>query len=199
MFNAFCDAKELCRHAKSAEDCVRLVAKKSTLHWVAREFKERSCGDRTRVLTRAHSFTKKDILNALRWQTSATAAAFFVYIQRRSSWEDVLYFNRLLQDDRTNSFRKRIGVEKRDEFLWSVDANEAPESIRGLIQMFSGETAASSKCDVLAAYPAHVVWLSLNAKQERSLFAHGHTSARLPSSLKWRDGNRKTQETIRER
>lgn len=71
--------------------------------------------------------------------------------------------------------RERAGTSTKDEVLRKVDDDEVPKSFLGLRQIYSDMTAACFKYNVVLAYPVHLVWLSLNAKQKRYLSAHGHT------------------------
>lgn len=64
---------------------------------------------------------------------------------------------------------KKAGV------LWSFRDDEMPNSLSGLVQMYSDETATSPKRHAALAYPLHLLYLNLNAKQRKYLRDHGET------------------------
>lgn len=61
----------------------------------------------------------------------------------------------------------------RSDVLWNHDDSDLPRSFLGLIQIYSGQTATSLKCNELVACLVHVMWLNFTAKRRRCLIEHG--------------------------
>lgn len=71
--------------------------------------------------------------------------------------------------------RERAVGSKKSDVLWNVDDSEVPKSFPEVIQIFSEKKVACVDLNALVADSVHVVWLNLNAKQERCLIDDGQT------------------------
>lgn len=137
------------------------------------DFRKRNWAEQARISMRVMSFTEKTFRTFYGSKCCQPHLILFLELKNVPGGTAHLISSKYSKKIKRTVQEETTGSNQAD-ILWIVDDNEVSKSFLWLIQVYSDKNATFLKCNALVAYPAHVLWLNLNARQRRYVTEQGH-------------------------